>query len=209
MYLSQTLLQSYKNPAKECDFGEKLEENLRDRLVCGILDEFIQKSLLSKLNLMFKKTFESAQSRESAAKNIATLHEPYQSHNVHKLRDSASSSHQPCYRCGQSGHKDVNCRFRTATCYHCGNVGHIKSVCHSRRHSRHSSNHSSCSSTDHSSTAHPPKFHPLSIHPSEVEQLSEDPNSTEEYTLFSIPSGSRTPLYATVMIDNSLLIIGN
>ena len=59
-----------QNPAKECNFGEKLEENLRDSLVCGILDKFIQKSLLSKQNLMFKKALESAQSRESAAKNI-------------------------------------------------------------------------------------------------------------------------------------------
>ena len=186
-----------RNLAKECDFGERLEENLRDRLVCGISDEVIQKRLLSEQNLTFKKAFEIAQSHESAAKNIATLHGSYQSHDVHKLKDSASSSYQPCYRCGQSGHRDVNCRFRTATCYYCGKVGHIKSVCRSRKHSRHSSNHSSRSSTDHSSTAHP----------SEVKQISEEPNSTEEYTLFSIPSGSRTPLYATVLIDNSSLIM--
>ena len=153
--------------------------------------------MLLEQNLTFNKAFEIAQSHESAAKNIATLHGSYQSHNVHKLKDSASSSYQPCYRCGQSGHRDVNCRFRTATCYYCGKVEHIKSVCRSRKHSCHSLNHSSPSSTDCSSTAHP----------SEVKQISEEPNSTEEYTLFSIPSGSRTPLYATVLIDNSSLII--
>ena len=122
-----------------------------------------------------------------------------------KLKDSASSSFQPCYRCKQSGHQDVDCRFRTATC---GKVGHIKSVCRSRRHSRHSSNHSSRSSTDHSSTAYPPKSYLLSTHLHELKQISEEPNSAEyTNTLFSIPLGSRTPLNATVLIDNSSLIM--
>ena len=45
--------------AKDCAFdGAALEENLRDRLVCGIADQTIQKRLLSEHNLTFKKAFE-------------------------------------------------------------------------------------------------------------------------------------------------------
>ena len=38
-----------------------------------------------------------------------------------------------------------------------------------------------------------------------VKQIAEEPDTTEEYTLFSLPSGSRTPLYVTVSINKSTL----
>ncbi len=62
-----------RNIAKDCEFGAALEENLRDRLVCGISDHNLQKRLLSEQNLTFKRAFDIAQSHETAAKDIATL----------------------------------------------------------------------------------------------------------------------------------------
>ena len=49
-----------KHLAKDCDFGAALEDNLRDRLVCGISDHSLQKILLSEQKLKFKRAFEIA-----------------------------------------------------------------------------------------------------------------------------------------------------
>ena len=62
-----------------CNFGDSLELILRDRLVCGIGDETIQRLLLAESELTFKKALEIATSQESASKNVQTLR-GFQSH---------------------------------------------------------------------------------------------------------------------------------
>ena len=49
----------------EHDFQNTLEEMLRDRLVCGINDEQIQRRLLAESSLDFKKTMKLATSMET------------------------------------------------------------------------------------------------------------------------------------------------
>ena len=49
----------------EHDFQNTLEEMLRDRLVCGINDEQIQRRLLVESSLDFKKTMKLATSMET------------------------------------------------------------------------------------------------------------------------------------------------
>ena len=113
--------------AKDCDFGASLEDNLRDKLVCGISKHTIQKSLLSEKDLTFKKVFDIAQSYESAARNLSTLQETCNYQDVHQVRASS----QPCYCCGHTGHRPDQCKFKTATWYYCGKTGHIRTVCRS------------------------------------------------------------------------------
>ena len=57
----------------EHDFQNTLEEMLRDRLVCGINDEQIQRRLLAESSLDFKKAMKLATSMETAAKNARDL----------------------------------------------------------------------------------------------------------------------------------------
>lgn len=61
--------------SSDCNYGQKLDEMLRDRLVCGVQDERIQKSLLSqpedKLDL--KRTVELAQSMQLAGDQAKML----------------------------------------------------------------------------------------------------------------------------------------
>ena len=113
--------------AMNCDFGASLEDNLRDRLVCGISNHTIQKSVLSEKDLTFKKAFDIAQSYESAAKNLSTLQETSNYQDVHQVRPSS----RPCYSCGHQ------CKFKTATCYYCGKTGHIRTLCRSRKATSH------------------------------------------------------------------------
>ena len=218
--------------AKDCDFDTALETNLRDRLVCGIADQVIQKRLLSEHNLTFEKAFRIAQSHESATKFFVTLQGLQV---LHQLRSNDTVG-SPCYRCGSKGHKQDQCRFKTATCHHCGKVGHIQPVCRSRSgssdsthrppsdsyHSYRSSD--SVRSTDSTRTprrsSNSPRYRssfvPLILHlvrrssdssryrsPSaSIKQISENHEPREEeYSLFTLPSGSHAPLYKTVIVN--------
>ena len=59
--------------AARCAFGNYLEEALRDRLVCGLHSESIQKRLLSEAELTLAKAVDLAQSLEAASKSAQTL----------------------------------------------------------------------------------------------------------------------------------------
>ena len=52
-----------------CEFGTNLNDALRDRLVCGLHNELIQKRLLSEPDLPLVKASEIALAREAAAKD--------------------------------------------------------------------------------------------------------------------------------------------
>ena len=61
--------------SEHCDFGTGLNDALRDRLVCGIRDEGVQKRLLTKENLTFDKALKMAEAAEQAGKNAAQFHD--------------------------------------------------------------------------------------------------------------------------------------
>ena len=56
-----------------CNFGDSLDDMLRDRLVCGIRDTHIQRRLLAETKLTLKKATELALVMEAAVKNAQTL----------------------------------------------------------------------------------------------------------------------------------------
>ena len=58
--------------AVHCEFGAYLSESLRDRLVCGLSNEAVQRRLLSEEDLTLTKAIELALSLEAAEKNAAT-----------------------------------------------------------------------------------------------------------------------------------------
>ncbi len=62
-----------KKLSEHCQFGEGLNDALRDRLVCGILQESTQKRLLTEANLTFKRAIELAVSMETAARDATEL----------------------------------------------------------------------------------------------------------------------------------------
>ena len=115
--------------SEHCNFGDKLEDALRDRIVCGIQDERIQRRLLAETTLTFTKALEIAQSMETAAKNTADLQGsvPTLSENssVNKVTEEKKAE---CYRC-KGNHMPHKCRFKKAQCYNCGEKGHIAGAC--------------------------------------------------------------------------------
>ena len=59
--------------AEHCQYGASLAEMLRDRLVCGVNHEGIQKKLLSEKDLDYEKAFTLAQAIEAAEKDTKNL----------------------------------------------------------------------------------------------------------------------------------------
>ena len=57
------------------------------------------------------------------------------------------------------------------------------------------------------SFVHRPSTRSSSSHSSDVKRIVEEPDQQEEYTLFTLPSSTCAPLYATVTVDNKPLII--
>ena len=126
-----------------CNFGDSLEDMLRDRLVVGISNEGIQLQLLSEIGVLtFKKAFELAQNLEAAVKNTQDITDGASNDGSHpKLEgtfDLTDSIHKMadivnrCSHCGDGNHTPFQCPFKSAKCHQCGKIGHIKRACCSR-----------------------------------------------------------------------------
>ena len=117
-----------------CEFGPSLDDMLRDRLVCGVGDQSIQKKLLAEDNLTLKKAADIALAMETAAKNAATLQgagagEEGGGLTVHQVQTKAASkvstrsfaSPVPglCYRWG-GDHVATRCGHKDTKCFRCG-----------------------------------------------------------------------------------------
>ena len=135
--------------AKDCGFGDSLNDMLRDRLVCGVHDQAIRKHLLSKGDdLKLEDALKQAISMESAMRDSKDLLPSGQQpvYNVKPQRfqrqplegkDKPSEgkdkpTYRNCYRCGKNGHAPDKCYYKNSTCYSCNKVGHISKVCRSK-----------------------------------------------------------------------------
>jgi hypothetical protein len=140
-----SFLASLKKLSEYCEFGTNLNDSLRDRFVCGLSNELIQKRLLSEADLSLSKASEIALAMETAAKDSQELQGKPESTEVNKLHPDKNKTEQvtqqkcpekpktPCYRCGAESHNSSECRFKNENCRKCGKRGHIQRVCRSSR----------------------------------------------------------------------------
>ena len=63
-------LAKLKRLSEHCDYGDVLQDMLRDRLICGIQDQRTQRRLLAEPDLTLQKAFEAAQAIELAVSNV-------------------------------------------------------------------------------------------------------------------------------------------
>ena len=96
--------------AATCMFEAYLEEALRDRLVCGLRSEVIQKRLLAEASLTLAHVLEIAQGMEVAHKGAQALKSSGSlavgkvSHRPSHSKNKKLSCEKSCYRCGKVGH---------------------------------------------------------------------------------------------------------
>lgn len=143
-----TYVAELRRLAEFCNYGSKLNEMLRDRLVCGINHEAIQKKLLAERELTYERAIAVAQGSEQADRNMReiktqkTMGVTVKQEPVNRLlvgakaprhpRSPKKQPEDPCYRCGGTNHKPADCRFRDQLCRCCRKKGHIARVCRSK-----------------------------------------------------------------------------
>ena len=118
--------------ATHCRFGATLEQVLRDRLVCGLRHENIQRRLLSEVELTYAKAMDIARSMEAADKNTKSFKPSDPAIRSFSSQSPRTKERRPCYRCGRSAHDPAECKFKDAECHHCGKRGHIAPACRSK-----------------------------------------------------------------------------
>ncbi|KAL5517154.1 hypothetical protein EMCRGX_G002638 [Ephydatia muelleri] len=108
--------------AAQCEFGQFLDEALRDRLVCGLRNDVIQKRLLSEADVTLAKAVQIASSMESAEKQSLQL-------NVTKP-GAICQVRVSCNRCNSTDHSVRECRIKdSVVCFRCKKKGHIVRAC--------------------------------------------------------------------------------
>ncbi|XP_039590611.1 uncharacterized protein K02A2.6-like [Polypterus senegalus] len=99
-----------------CNFGEQLEQMLRDRIVCGVADPLLLRQLLAEPKLTFKIAEERALAAEMVNQNaqmlrtektlpandVEEVHKMIQSNKAQNTRSSVlqESDGRKCFRCG-------------------------------------------------------------------------------------------------------------
>ena len=140
----------FRQLSEHCQFGEALSDMLRDRIVCGINDQCIQRRLLSESDLTLAKAMELSLAIESADKDANTLKTGATGASAQPVlqlpatmgrgrtvkrnspRANQQSSSASCYCC-HGKHLATACPFMDAQCHSCGKKGHISQACRSRR----------------------------------------------------------------------------
>ena len=136
--------------SEHCNFADRLEESIRDKLVCGLNDQKIQQKLLAVRNLTLQSAMDTAVAMESAAKNARDLYGGvrgvknevgvYSGGNSgggvnrldkrsYKGYGNVSVSKKECFRCGGIKHDSDHCTFKSRECFGCKKVGHGKQLC--------------------------------------------------------------------------------
>ena len=125
-----------------CEFGDFLDQALRDRFVCGLNNSQTQRKLLTMKDLTFKTAIETSIAAEVASQGVKKFTENAsggatgssavnhvgkgrKSRKPHKNKEPQG---QKCYRCGND-HSPSQCKYKSYKCNHCKRTGHLQSVC--------------------------------------------------------------------------------
>ena len=177
--------------AEHCKFPtDFLNELLRDRLVCGINDQQIQRRLLAKRDLKLQDAIDEAMSCENATKDYKALQlapeDTAQPLLKVKMAKGQTSPPVRCFRCNKTGHNAASCRFKSVRCHQCGKTGHLKAACH------------------HRSSQRPAKGGVKSLQAEDDSLLSPPAVESEEYQLFAVEAedvGCTPPLTVQMQLD--------
>ena len=137
----------------KCDYGDQLQEMLRDCLVCGVNHKGIQRRLLAETDLSYDRAYSLALAAEASERDAEAL----QSTSVEKpagtpvpvyyvsprappaatppsSSSSADKDAKPlitCFRCG-GPHLAPQCSHLNSICRYCKKPGHLARVCRKR-----------------------------------------------------------------------------
>ena len=184
---------SLRKLASQCKFGDSLEEALRDRFVCGLRHEAIQRRLLSEVDLSYAKAMEIASAMEAADRDTKSLKGSEAILGKLQGLTGKGKDSQACYRCNRAGHSASTCKFKEASCHACGKKGHIAPACRSK-----SKNSSKPPQQGHGKQH---RAHQLSA----TETPTEEDSSGDEYYLHKLGEKSSHPIKVSLLANGQSL----
>jgi len=116
-----------QNQANKCSYGPLKEDLIRDRLVCGTVNNEVRQKLFDDDNLTLDKTIKLCRSTERIREQLSSF--PEKSSHVQAVTQQQDTF--MCGRCGTS-HGRRACPAYRNKCT-CGRIGHFSSVCRSRK----------------------------------------------------------------------------
>ena len=137
-----------RQEALECNFGDFLEQALRDSFVFNVHDERIYKKLMGTDKLTFANALKTAsameavtqQSQRGQAEAAALVNSIGREKekvdrpaNVNHVKNGSRPSGN-CGRCGSRSHRGSDCTHLNSECYRCMKIGHLKKVCRAPQH---------------------------------------------------------------------------
>ena len=167
-----------------CEFGDSLEDMLRNRLVCGVNDERDQRRLLAEPQLTFKKAMELSQTFESSMQDAKDLQS---SSRVPRagLVNAINEQKAEMYRCGGQ-HNPFKCKYKEFVCHNCKKKGYLAKRCHQ------------CDKSGTRKSPHPKSTHHIGTESTDTKKEAED----GVYTMFTLPSSKQDPIKIIVDVDN-------
>ena len=124
--------------SEHCEYGETLDDMLRDRLVCGLKNVKIQQKLLSETTLTLDHAFKIANAIERAEKDSLHIQTEPKDNVLHTVRRDFSTNKNrnfkklSCFRCNSYSHFESKCPFKQSECFKCSKIGHISKACKMR-----------------------------------------------------------------------------
>lgn len=132
---------------EHCDYGQLLDEFIRDRIVIGIRDQQLSESLQLDADLTLEKALikcrqkEAIRRQQNDLQNIgASQLSPTQSASIDGIQRHRSQSSKQnnrsanidhCWNCGQNKHPREQCPAKNSICHQCQRKGHYAKCCKS------------------------------------------------------------------------------
>lgn len=145
---AETFIRTLYDLSEHCDFGEHRDENIRNRIVVGILDKELSRRLQLMSDLTLAQTIQTVRQCEEVALQVhqqeeacAAIQEIAEGRAADrgkqkwkpKRKNDKEQGEPKCGRCGKIKHRrQENCPAIKSTCNKCKKVGHWERMCHSR-----------------------------------------------------------------------------
>ena len=134
-------LGALRSLVKSCNYGDKEERMIRDRIVIGLKSDDLRQKLLEVQDLSLQKCIDLCRAHESSMTKATDINKPSDSLKVDKIdkRPQSQNSAQPvktpktkpCTRCGRK-HEPRKCPAYGKRCKNCNKMNHWAAVCNSK-----------------------------------------------------------------------------
>lgn len=145
---AETFIRALYDLSEHCEFGASREENIRDRIVVGVLDKDVSRKLQLTKDLTLALTIETVRQAEEVTAQISiqggvagasgSVQEVAQKQGKHTNRyqkfKGGNKWQGQCGQCGKKRHNEnETCPAKKSTCNKCAKVGHWGSVCRTKK----------------------------------------------------------------------------